>query len=759
VLEAFLLTRAYRETREGLVLEFWASSARGPLRLRVHGQTAVFFVEHTTPTLAGKRRGVALQSLEGRAVDAVYFDSQRELVRERERLVQADTWAMEADVQPAERYLMERFITGACWIEGNLSAGPGFLEVRNPELKPAPYAPKLRALAIDIETHGLHGALFSIAFSCDEVEQVLMVGSGDAPANTTLFPNEAAVMSAFATAVHTLDPDLILGWNVVDFDIAFLLRRAHELGIALGLGRDGSEPRLGTTKPARAMITGRVVLDGISTLRAASYQLDSYALTDVAQQLLGRGKLLEHAERDRVAEIQRLYTHDRAALARYNLEDCRLTREIFAKADLVGFLVERAQLTGLPLDRARGAVAAFDYLYLPRLHRAGYVAPSVGAASDVRSSPGGYVLESAPGLYENVIVLDFKSLYPSIIRSFFVDPLGLHLAADDAVEGFAGARFHRECHILPELISTLWQARDDAKRRNDAARSYAIKILMNSFYGVLGTTACRFFDRRLASSITLRGHEIIIGSRDYIEKRGFRVIYGDTDSLFVRLDARLGAAECAQHGARLAAELNAFWQEAIARIHRLQSHLEVQFATHYLQFFMPTLRDSEQGSKKRYAGLLRTATGDHVEFKGLEAVRNDWTPLARRFQRELYRRIFGAEPYEDYVREISQRLTAGEFDAELVYRKRIRRELDAYVKNVPPHVRAARQLVNPTRMVSYCMTINGPEPAQDRTSRLDYAHYLDRQLAPAADAILQHRGTSFARITQQQLELFDRTRG
>jgi DNA polymerase-2 len=722
--------------------------------VRVDGQTPLFFVERSTETRAGKRRAVALHSLAGRAVDAVYFDSQRELVRERERLLQSGVLALEVDVQPVERFLMERFITGACVIAGELIEREGFLETHNPELRAASYQPLLRALAVDIETDGRQGALFSIAFSCDGAEQVLMVGGGDTPPNTVLYPSEAEAMRAFCDAVRRLDPDLILGWNVVDFDIAFLLRRAHELGVRLNLGRDGSEARLSAAKSQRALVTGRVVLDGINTLRAASYQLESYALDDVARQLLGRGKLLEHTERDRVVEIRRLYEHDRAALARYNLEDCRLTRAVFEHADLVGFLVERGQLTGLPLDRARGAVAAFDHLYLPRLHRAGYVAPSVGAAIDVRSSPGGYVLDSTPGLYDNVIVLDFKSLYPSIIRTFFVDPLGLHMAGADTVAGFEGARFHRQQHILPGLIGTLWQARDEAKLRKDSARSRAIKILMNSFYGVLGTTACRFFDPRLASSITLRGHEIILGSRAYIEARGLQVIYGDTDSLFVRLGSQLGSAECATHGLELAAELNHFWREEIARLHRLDSHLEVQFDTHYVRFFMPTLRDSEQGSKKRYAGLLRLPGGDQVEFKGLEAVRTDWTPLARRFQRELYRRIFVGEPYADYVRELSRQLMAGTLDTELVYRKRIRRELDEYVTNVPPHVRAARLLAHPTRIMSYCMTVNGPEPAQQRESRFDYHHYLERQLAPAADAILQHCGTSFAQLTEQQLELF-----
>jgi DNA polymerase II len=360
------------------------------------------------------------------------------------------------------------------------------------------------------------------------------------------------------------------------------------------------------------------------------------------------------------------------------------------------------------------------------------------------------VLDSVPGLFEDVIVLDFKSLYPSIIRTFGIDPLALWVAGEDAVAGFAGARFDRQRQILPQLITQLWSSRDEAKRKHDGARSYAIKILMNSFYGVLGTPACRFFDPRLASSITLRGHEIITRSREQLERAGHEVIYGDTDSLFVRVAEAAPPAACEALGRQLAAALNEFWRDAIAREHQLQSQLEVEFDTHYLRFFMPTLRDSNQGSKKRYAGLTQAG----VEFTGLEAVRTDWTPLARRFQRELYRRVFSGEPYESYIHETVAALRAGQLDAELVYRKRLRRELDAYVKNVPPHVRAARQLAEPTRDIAYCMTLHGPEPATERSAPLDYQHYLERQLMPAADTLLQHLGTSLARIIDRQLTLF-----
>ncbi len=363
-------------------------------------------------------------------------------------------------------------------------------------------------------------------------------------------------------------------------------------------------------------------------------------------------------------------------------------------------------------------------------------------------------MDSVPGLYENVVVLDFKSLYPSIIRTFAVDPLGLATAGADPIEGFHGASFAREGHILPELIQHLWEARDEAKKRNDAARSQAIKILMNSFYGVLGTPGCRFFSPKLASSITLRGHEIITESRGWIEERGFAVIYGDTDSLFVHVDTRdPGKSEAT--GRALAADLNAHWREALQRRHRIESALEVEFERNFVRFLMPTMRHSTKGSKKRYAGLIHTPGGEKVVIKGLEAARKDWTALARRFQRELLDRVFHDRPWKEWVLELATALRAGRLDDELVYRKRIRRALADYQKNVPPHIQAARKLGRPVKEIRYVITASGPEPVELPHGDLDHEHYLQKQLAPAADAILPFLGTTFEAVAGTQMSLFE----
>ena len=781
--KAFLLTRQWRDTPDGVELVFWATSDNGPLRIQVDKQEAVGFAERAhggrlaAEKLGGRVRPLELATLAGAPVDGVYFPTRRALVEARKLLRSGGARLHESDVKPSDRFLMERFVTGGLVVTGDAHEHPTYREYRNPRIEPCDYRPELRVLSLDIETDSVE-TLYSICATTRESAHVFLLRSPEWGSNMqgervdaehSVHPDETTLLEEFFAWVAAVDPDVIIGWNVIDFDLNFIERRCQRFNLSFALGRGGDRAALlglsGASGPGGkrvARIPGRPVLDGIDTLRTATWSFEDFGLNAVARELLGRGKLIEDDAEDneeKIREIRRLYRDAPWDLARYNLEDCRLVEGIFERTLLIDFAIERAQLTGLGLDRVGGAVAAFDNLYLPRLHRAGRVAPNVEEhdIGDDEVSPGGFVMDSEPGLFANVIVLDFKSLYPSIIRTFLVDPLGLAVeSADpiDTVPGFKGASFSKDTHILPELIEHLWSARDRAKRANNDALSRAIKIIMNSFYGVLGTTACRFFDPRLASSITLRGHEIITRSRTFIENAGHRVIYGDTDSLFVLLEQDAEEDACQEIGGRLAAELTAFWSREVQEKYGLTSYLELELEKHYLRFFMPTVRGSELGSKKRYAGLVRRGDDVELQFTGLESVRSDWTPLARAFQREIYRRVFHDEPFEDYVKETAHAVLAGKRDTDLVYRKRLRRKLQDYVKNVPPHAQAARKSKRAGRFVRYVITVNGPEPLDNNPSPIDYQHYVDRQLAPAADALLQVKGTSVSKILDRQMSLF-----
>lgn len=290
---------------------------------------------------------------------------------------------------------------------------------------------------------------------------------------------------------------------------------------------------------------------------------------------------------------------------------------------------------------------------------------------------------------------------------------------------------------------------------------------MNAFYGVLGTPGCRYFDPRLTSSITMRGHEIMHRTRELIEEYGYQVIYGDTDSTFVWLKEKHSDEQATKLGRKLVEHVNAWWKSHLQAEFALESALELEVDVHYRRFLMPTIRGSEEGSKKRYAGLIISSDGEEeLVFKGLESARTDWTPLAQQFQHDLYLRIFKGEPYREYIRDYVARTFKGELDALLVYRKRLRRPLDEYQQNVPPHVRAARiadefnrkqgrpQQYQNRGWIRYVMTTAGPEPLETRRSPIDYEHYLTRQLQPVADAILPFMGDHFVLLTSRQQNLF-----
>lgn len=759
-LPAFILTRHARDTSQGLTLRYWAASAEGPVLLEFTGQEGVFFVRRDVAASADRRAPVALATLEGAPVDALYFRSTRALQESRKALSNSESGACESDIRPADRYLMERFITGPVLVHGDATQRRGHRVFVNPTITAASHSPALRAASIDIETEGLSGALYSIAARCGEAGIVFVVGEGESTDAFRFLRDERAVLLAFFDWIRAADPDLLIGWNVIGFDLLFLADRCRQLKIPFALGRDGELGRVypgeRARQPARADIPGRMVIDGIPALRTAGYGFEDFSLESVGRELLGRGKLIAPGE-DRVAEINRLYRDDKPQLAAYNLEDCDLVRDIFEATALVPFLVARATLTGLTMDRMPGSIAAFEFLYLPRLHRRGFVAPDVQERPEANPNPGGYVLDSSPGLYDNVLVFDFKSLYPSIIRTFHIDPLALYQPGENPIPGFHGGTFSRDETILGGLIETLWAAREQAKREKDQSLNLATKILMNAFYGVLGTPACRFYSPKLASSITRRSHEILTRTKGQIEARGHSVIYGDTDSLFVALGADYTEAAALEIGRALAPVVNAWWHETIRAEFGVASSLELQFETCYLKFLMPTIRGSSVGTKKRYAGLRRESDGTlGVTFRGLESVRTDWTPLARQFQRELYRRVFVGEPWETYVFETARDLLAGKLDDLLIYRKRLRKGMEEYTKNVPPQVQAARKLASfHGSVIHYVITLHGPEPVQDRKSPIDYGHYLSNQLAPVADAILAFCGTSFDRITDPQLWLFD----
>ena len=765
----YILTEESRDTPAGVEIRLHCIDDTGPILLRFLRQRPLFFLRRSdrTESPAFNRRALDLRSFSGEALDGLYFKSLGDFYRLRRELRQSGHVPMESDIRPEERFLMERFIHRGLDFQGSIQDNKGSRSITNARIRPAEYRPRFSILSLDIETSPA-GEVYCVGCHCTDrqgresgaVHMIDPSGASESEHRDYRIlscSDEAGLLRKALEWIRLADPDLIIGWNVIGFDLEILTKRCARYGIVFSLGRDGSGVRTFQKQSGMrsAEISGRVVLDGPQVLRGGFLRFENYSLETVANAVLGTGKTIS-PEEDKLSEIQRLFIEDKVSLARYNFEDCRLVSRIFTATGVLEQYVTRSLVTGLRLDKVSMSVAAFDFFYLPRLHREGYAAVDIADISASEHAAGGHVFTSQPGRYSHVVVLDFRSLYPSIIRTFNIDPLARLTADEDPGPTPAGIFFNRRRSILPEHIGKLLERRAEAKRSGDDALSQAVKILMNSFYGVMGTPGCRFYHPDLPTAITGSGQWVLKTTAAQLTEEGYTVLYGDTDSVFVQLKEEETGTEEEAVG-RIVSRINSLFADRISREFGARSHLELEYEKHYDLFFLPPMRGSGEGARKRYVGRI-AATGE-IEFRGMESVRSDWTELARGFQRELFRRYFDEEEIPGWLRTTLAEIQEGKRDHELIYRRRLTKQAAGYTKNVPPHVRAAR-LLDPSgrknvRSIEYLMTPEGPIPLKHRPTRIDYTHYIEKQIKPIADGVLPFLNTSFDEIIEgRQLELF-----
>lgn len=774
----YIVSRHTREVGGQIEMSLFIKTPEGTVKVIPDKQQSVFFTDAPCEILPNNLAGVQCSESQLRSFDysliTIVQSHSLTVHQQMVNLVKSNGFSVfEEDIKAHNRYLMERNIRGSVRFIGVPDAAGQVY--RQAKVITGDWYPDWKVWSLDIETSVSTNTLLSIGITAQDQRIAFVVTKEDTfdAESVRTFSDEKSLLLAFIRYVKKHSPDIFIGWNLIGFDLHFIDQRCQTLGVRPAFGVNGESWNLRTSEnQGRYFISipGRVALDGITLLKVGGYHFESYSLNHVSNEILDDGKLLQGG--DRWQEIERLHKEDLASFVAYNLQDCDLVLKIFEKLKLIELQQTRVDLTGIPLEQPGGSVASFENLYLPRLHKAGFVAPAWRDEEFV-PSPGGFVMSSVPGLYHNVLVFDFKSLYPSIIRTFCIDPLArvsaqqkgnreLPVNNSRLVPGFLGASFDREEVILPELISELALAREEAKRTHNEILSYAIKIIMNSFYGVLGSNVCRFYHAELASSITMRGHELLARTKAWIEEQGAKVIYGDTDSLFVTLpDVQVDPQ---LFGEQLCANMNACLQQWCMDYAQLDSYLELEFEQIYDRFFMPTIRGQEEGSKKRYAGRSK----GKLVFKGLEAARSDWTPLARQFQRTLFEKIFNDENPVPYIQETIDKLRAGHYDELLVYSKQLSRPLSSYTRNKPPHVRAAAiidqrrsELGQPLeydkgrKRVYYLYQMTGvvPYETSDDLVNLDYEHYIEKQIEPIAESILPFFHTNMDSILSQQISL------
>lgn len=685
----------------------------------------------------------------------------------------------EADIKPSMRFIIDNNLLGSLSISGEYQTSEKVNRIYvNADIKPSDYKPELKVLSIDTESDH-KGNLYCIGLYGKNYKRCFLITDKTDKSLEHVIPckSEEECLEKFKQEIIKQDPDIITGWNMIGFDLVYLqqLFKKHKISFDIGRNNDNLRLRIESDffRSSSASVTGRMILDALNLIKDPFIQeaptikqaeFNNYTLEEVSQSILGTGKLIKG--KDRHKEINELYKTNQKKLTEYNLQDCKLVYDILEKTKLLDLLIDRSQLTGLTLDRLSGSISAFDSLYIRDARTRYLVSPTTVFTEKEKRLTGGYVFSLHQGIFDNVLVFDFKSLYPSIIKTFNIDPSSFlgNKKSKNSIEAPNKVYFENTNGILPDIITKLHSAREKAKKEERELANYAIKITMNSFWGVLASQNCRYFNFDMASAITSFARMIIQLTAKKIEEKGYKVIYQDTDSVFV--DTELSKSQAEKLSKELENYINNFYKELVKKDYNRESFLELQFAKHYLSMMIPNIREKKgkeneekegKAAKKRYAGLIEKSGKEHLDIVGLEAIRGDWTEAAKEFQRELLMKVFHKESIDNFIKEFIKKVNSGKLNEKLIYRKSIRKNLDEYTKTTPPHVKAARKLPHlESNIIEYYITEDGPEPIQQLKHKLDYEHYIKKQIEPIANQILSLLGKTLEDSTkgQKQSKLF-----
>lgn len=667
----------------------------------------------------------------------------------------------EADIPFVQRFYIDKEIFGPIQIKGDFTKGDLVGRIyENPKISNAASKEhKLSVLSIDIETDKNAKKIYSVSLVTDKIAEAHLLTDKTSDKYFS-YKSEKELLNSVISRIIKIDPDIITGWNVIDFDFKVIERRLNEHKLPFAIGRTKDNARLKIQqdffKESSADIPGRIVFDGISLIKQAFISFPDYKLDTVSSGVLGEKK--QAIEEGFWDNFENIIKEEPQRVAEYNIKDSVLVLKILKKLKLVELMQEKACITGLRLDKVKGSIASLDSLYIRKARKAGYVCPNASFSQRTDQIKGAYVMDPKPGIYDYVSVLDFKSLYPSVICTYNIDPISY--SENGQIIAPNGARFNNDSGLLPEIIKNLSKERDRAKKEKDNVKSNAIKIIMNSFYGVLANPGCRFYSLEMGNAITSFARKTIHETIKLIEDKEYEVLYGDTDSVFVNFNAG-SYEEAAKKSSEISKAVNRHFLEEVKRLYNRESFLELEFEKVFKVLLLPRIRGKSSGAKKRYAGLIVKDGEEKIKVTGMEVVRRDWTELAKKMQMELLFRVFHKKEVASYIKKIIEDTKTGKYDDMLVYRKSISKGLDKYTKTTPPHVKAARKLPTlKSKIIEYYMTKDGPEPAENVIRKkipIDYDHYIEKQLRPIADTILELFGMNFDELTDDsgQKNLFD----
>jgi len=677
------------------------------------------------------------------------------------------------------RYLIDKKITGMGFIqvdgehvEGKYQADK-ILKIK--KIKPLPHSktPELKLLAFDIES--VDGKIVMISFRGDKFKKIITYQKSRYPKHVKVVKNEKELLEGFVETVQEYDPDIILGYNTDGFDMQIIQKRADELKVKLNISRDYSKMKFARrARITTARTKGRVHIDlfqFINNILSPQLQTEVLSLDAVSAELLGDKKIeIEYQE---IIEAWKTKKH-LPKLAEYCLKDSELTLklgyyilpQIYSITILVGQLL---------FDVSRMMYSQLVEWYLSkRAFLSKRIIPNqptweeISRRREMRPYLGGFVKEPIGGLHEKIAVMDFKSLYPSIIASFNISPETFNCECCRKGGHQVPRKDYWFCkkkkgfvsQVIHDLIMVRIEMKKKTKRLKRGTEKYnmlnnkqlAIKTIANATYGYFGFSGSKWYCRECAESSAVFGRFYIQKVIDEAQKEGFTVIYGDTDSMFVTI------------GGSVKSKVKTFLKRANRM---LPGILELDLQGMYKRGIFIPKGVGPGTAKKRYA--LIDSKGA-LTIRGLEKVRRDWSNVARDTQEEVLKLVLKKKDVKGavkHVQKVISNLKKGKIHLkDLTIYEQLVKNIDEY-KVRRPHVSTAKKLkergqdVYPGMIMMFAIT-KGKGSISDRVEPIEYVklkdidqkYYIGRQIIPAALRILTVLGVTEEDLLGQSLKSF-----
>ncbi len=555
--------------------------------------------------------------------------------------------------------------------------------------------------------------------------------------------NDATALKAFIQYIRDFNPDIMVGYGVNGQDWSYLTERCKKVDLRLLVDRAKTEPH--TSVYSHVSLTGRVNID-LADYADEFPEIKVRTLENMAEYL----GVMKIEYRTIVEDVEFADHWDdpakREVLKEYSRDNAQC---LIGIADIVlDFAMQLSNLVGLPLDHVGTAAAGFrvEWFMMKHTHRIGELIPK-RIEQPYRPYAGGLVLQPKPGLHEKIVILDFKSMYPNLMIAYNLSPdtylspqeLPPQSGVYEAPE--VNHRFRKEPpgfykEALLFLISVRQRVRLKMKELDPTSTEYrvldarqkAIKVITNACYGYAGWTGARWFMKPVAEAAAAWGRQTIQTAIEMAEEAGLKVVYGDTDSIFIESDMSK--------------------IKTLEKMIKEKLGLEVAPDRFYVRVFFTE-------AKKRYAGLLPDGRLDVV---GLEVVRGDWAAIAKKAQEKVLEIILKEQSPKkaaDYVNHFVYELRQKKFPLrDLIIWKTLTKQVDEYeVKTA--HVEAARMLsargwkLSVGDKIGY-VVIAGTGRLYERVKPhvfasyddVDIDYYVSKQVVPATARILESFGIS-----------------